>query len=332
MSATDSYNTAAGREEHILKLPDGRVLAYAHNGPPKSRTVVIFFGGLFSIGTAPNVPEPLQKLGAHWISPTNPGMGTSDARRPGEAYHRALVRDIVALLDHLYSTGDFDKLYISGGSYGTVQAQMLYGAPYDQFPAGRKIAGCLLLAGFSPFKHHAGYTKTLTWQNWISVGPPSQLIPFNTLQRVMSSIIAAKMKTSDSAKTLMQDLLFSKMDKEERETFAKWARKRDTTEEQFIAEMADNGRKSVAKTWQGFLEASDVLHSDWGFAPAELDEEHASKPVMVVGSEKDDMGGSTNAWMAENYKNATLKIVPGGHISAVFFMDELWQEFLDANR
>ena len=63
------YNTAKGEEEHILALQGGRQLAYAQNGPQISRTVVIFFSGLMSIGSAPDVPAPCRELGVHWIYP-----------------------------------------------------------------------------------------------------------------------------------------------------------------------------------------------------------------------------------------------------------------------
>ena len=37
------------------------------------------------------------------------------------------------------------------------------------------------------------------------------------------------------------------------------------------------------------MEVSDVIHSDWGFEPKALDEAHASKPMLVVGSKSDDI-------------------------------------------
>ncbi|KAG9310701.1 hypothetical protein JVU11DRAFT_9295 [Chiua virens] len=54
------------------------------------------------------------------------------------------------LLDHLYPENGQDiKLYVSGGSYGTVIAQILHGAPYDKFPYGRCIVEALLLGSAS---------------------------------------------------------------------------------------------------------------------------------------------------------------------------------------
>ena len=153
----------AAREEHILPLPDNRQLAYADNGNRNSRIIYLFFSGYMSVGTANNIPTPLHKLEVHFIAPTLPGNAESSTI-VGVPYNIGLCQDITTLLRHLHPSG-IDKLYLGGGSYGSVPAQMLYGAPYDLFPLGPKIAGLLILAGFSPFKQHTAYRKSMTWQN-----------------------------------------------------------------------------------------------------------------------------------------------------------------------
>lgn len=62
MATGDPYDKVKGDEEHILLLPGGRQLAYAHNGPPKSRIVILFFTGIMSVGTAANVPESCSEI------------------------------------------------------------------------------------------------------------------------------------------------------------------------------------------------------------------------------------------------------------------------------
>uniref|UniRef100_A0A8H7N3Q8 Uncharacterized protein n=1 Tax=Bionectria ochroleuca TaxID=29856 RepID=A0A8H7N3Q8_BIOOC len=151
-----------------------------------------------------------------------------------------------ALLTEIYPTGEFDSLYVSGGSYGTVQAQMLYGASYDDFPAGRKIAGCMLLAGFSPFKHQANYTRDLSWQNYFSVGPPARYVPFWLLQRLVSSVIAKKIKTQEGAEQFIQEFLFLKMDDNEQRHFASYLAKVNRTEAGFNS----SARWLRAQGWQ----------------------------------------------------------------------------------
>lgn len=329
MAAINAYDKAKGEEEHFLILPGNRQLAYAHNGPLASRTVVLFFTGIMSVGTAPNVPAPCRELGVHWIAPTLPGMGNSSTRDKKVPYHISLARDIAALLSHIYPTDAFDTLYVSGGSYGTVQAQMLYGAPYDVFPPGRKIAGCVLLGGFSPLKHHPGYAKTLSWSNWFSFGPPTQLLPGHLLQWLFRFVIGSRLNSLDGAKNFLRKALIENMDDEERLTFSQWLETNCLTEDAWVEQMAQ-GTIKCCRNWDGFMEVSDVIHSDWGFEPKELDEQHASKPVLVVGSTDDRIGGCTNNWLVDNYRSAKLKSVPGGHISSLFYLDEIWKEIISS--
>lgn len=323
-----SYDTALGAEEHILDLGGGRQLAYAHSGPRASRLVIVNFTGLFSVGSVPHLPEPCRAAGAHWIHPTLPGMGRSSPRAAGDEYHVALVRDMTALLNHLYPAGDFDRLYVCGGSYGTVQAQMLYGAPYDAFPAGRKLVGCVLLSGFAPFRYHTGYARELSWHTWLSVGPPARLVPFHLLQRMVSSMLASRMKTVDGAKGFLDQVLYSKMEPDEQQAMDNFLQKSGRTREEFL-DTAARGVVRCCEQWSGFHEVSDVIHSDWGFEPAKLDDEHASRPMLVVSSEGDPQGGHTNGWLGANYKSARVKTVPGGHISSLFYLDDIWREIFE---
>ncbi len=82
--------------------------------------------------------------------------------------------------------------------------------------------------------------------------------------------------------------------------------------------------------WDGFMKVSDVIHSDWGFNPKELDDQHSSKPMLVVGSTNDRVGGSANNWLVDNYKSARLMLVPGGHISSQYYMDDMWKELISS--
>jgi pimeloyl-ACP methyl ester carboxylesterase len=327
MADSSEYSAAKGSEEHILELPGGRQLAYAHNGPSQSRTIVIFFSGIMSVGTAYNVPEPCRKLGVHWIAPTLAGNGNTSTRDSKIPYHVGLAQDICALLSHLYPSNAYDEMYVAGGSYGTVQAQMLYGAPYDLFPPGRKIVGCVVLAGFSPFKYHRDHARSLSWTNWFSVGPPTQLVPFRLLQRAFSTAIASKVKTEDGAKEFLRQTLFDMMDEDEGVVYAEWLRRKGMVEDEFVGRMA-RGVVTCCKNWDGFLEVSDVIHSDWGFEPSRLDHDHGSKPILVVSSAGDHIGGATNSWLVTNYKAAVAKTIPGGHISSLYYMDDIFADII----
>jgi pimeloyl-ACP methyl ester carboxylesterase len=121
-----STSQATGEREHTLPLPDNRQLAYADNGNRSSTTVVLFFSGYFSVGNASYIPEPLKDLDVHFVAPTLPGNGESSTVK-GVPYSEGLCRDMTALLEHLHPGDSIRKLYIGGGSYGSVQAQILYG-------------------------------------------------------------------------------------------------------------------------------------------------------------------------------------------------------------
>ncbi|RFU76064.1 hypothetical protein TARUN_6179 [Trichoderma arundinaceum] len=311
MAKSTGYDSMAGRTEHILALPENRQLAYAHNGPAASRIIGIYFPGLFA--------------GVHWVSLTLPGMGNSSTRPKSVPYYITIVRDITALLVHLYPIDAYDTLYLAGGSYGTVAAQMLYGASYELFPPGRKVAGCVLNAGFSPLRYHTGYSKGLSWANYCSFGPPTQLIPFHSLQRLFKAVIGSKLHDVPGAKKFLYQVIFGKMDNDEKHLLKEYLETNRLTEDQFVEEMAECTVR-CNNNWDGFMEVSDIIHSDWGFEPKALDKDHTSKPMLIVGSERDDIRGATNDWLVKNYKSAQLRLFPGGHISSMFHSDEIWKE------
>ena len=126
-------------------------------------------------------------------------------------------------------------------------------------------------------------------------------------------------------------MLIDKMDGAEKLMLDQWLETNGQSKDDFVDQMA-RGMIRCCDNWDGFMEVSDVMHSDWGFKPKELDDQHASKPMLVVGSTKDRVGGSANNWLVDNYKSARLKSVPGGHISSLYYMDEIWRELISCER
>lgn len=314
--------------EKLLPLSNDRVLAYSECGDLSSKTVIIFFHGMFGIGSA--TPSPvLVKHGVHYVAPTLPGWGNSSSLPPSTPFLLGLAHDISALLRHLHLDADDKdvKLYISGGSFGTVPAQMLYGASYDNFPYGRRIAGVMLGAPLSPFRNHKEYSKLMPISTYVLLGM-SPYVPFKLLPRMMKLAMQGKMQKLETTQAFMGETLFNKMDEAELAAFKKWREDTGRAEGEFEKSMAENAMRSVAKTWDGFLEAPGILHSDWGFHPATLDEEHA-KPILIVSSQGDDMAPVNIAeWLAANYKNSRLKVVDGGHLAIVYHLEEVWEELL----
>ncbi|KAJ7272605.1 Alpha/Beta hydrolase protein [Mycena haematopus] len=316
--------------EKYLTLADGRTLAYDDVGDPSSSLVAIFFHGAFGIGTAPLALSPiLIEKNAHYIVPTLAGWGYSSPRPSSKNYADTLTSDMTELITHLHpNTADL-RIYISGGSYGTVPAQILYGASFDKFPLGRNIRGCLIAAPFSPFKWHKEYTKSMTWMNYMSVGPPARVFPFQPFQRVAIFALSMKISTVDKAEVMLRQLLFNGPP-EERAAFARWREKQGVEEGVLERRMATGMVKSISRSWEGFVEIADVLHSDWGFRLDQLDEEHtASRPMLIAASLEDDLGPDMANWLKENYKNSRLKWVPGKHLSTLYEIDSLWAELLE---
>ncbi|KAJ7439366.1 Alpha/Beta hydrolase protein [Mycena latifolia] len=298
--------------EKYLTLADGRTLAYEDVGDPSSSLVVIFFHGVFGVGAAPSVLSPvfIEKK-AHHITPTLAGWGFSSPRPTSKGYAAVLASDMTELINHLHPDSSDLRIYIGGGSYGTIPAQMLYGASFDTFPLGRNI-----------------YTKSMTWMNYFSVGPPSRIIPFQALQRLAVVGLSMKLNTVDKAEAFLRQLLFD-TSPEERAAFARWRESRGLEEGVLERQMATNMVKSISRTWAGFVEVADVAHSDWGFCPDRLDDEHTiGRPMMIAASAEDDLGPDMANWLKANYRNSTLKWVPGKHLSTLYEMDNLWAELL----
>jgi len=316
--------------EKYLTLPDGRTLAYAEQGNTSSSVLVLFFHGVFGIGSASRGPlSPiLVEKDVHLVVPTLPGWGNSSPRPLKTSYLASLTSDVTALVEHLHPGNSNLNIYIGGGSYGTAPAQVLYGAPFDIFPLGRQIAGCFLMAPFSPFKWHKEYTKSMTWSNYIMVGPPSRVIPFHLLPRMMALALSRNFKSVDRAEVLIRSLLFDHASDEERAAFAKWREAKGMAEGELEQKMAKNAVCSVGKTWEGFIEVSDVLHADWGFRPDQLDEDHKKRPLLIVASTEDDLGQGMAKWLAENYTNSRLRWVEGGHLSSLYEIDSIYAEVL----
>ncbi len=145
-------------EKH-LTLSDGRRLAYADIGDPTSSLVIVLYHGVFGVGRAVRLSPALRELGVHFIAPTLPGWGTSDPRPKDLPYPTCVTSDFTALINYLHPNDDNLRIYISGGSFGTVPAQIIYGASFDVFPLGRNIVGCLILSPFSPSSGTRGIRK-----------------------------------------------------------------------------------------------------------------------------------------------------------------------------
>ena len=302
----------------LLTLDSGRVIAYEQDGDPQSNQVLLFFAGIFAIGSIRHSFSIVKERGLHHIAVTLPGWGDASPVPPSSTFAETLIGDITALFDHLYTDTSNLKIYVAGGSFGTVPAQVIYGASFDVFPLGRNVAGMMLLAPFSPFRIHKDYTKSLSWRDWIGVGPPTKYLPITSL---ICLALGPKFKSIDSAEQMLRQILFDKMTETEKEKFAAHCQKLGTTPDEYIKVWAQESMKSVENGFEGYKQCAIALHSDWGFT-FPLDDEHARGKVLIKVADADELGSGMGIYLAQNYANAELITCEGGHVSGIFTLDE----------
>ena len=234
VNAEDSRWTA---QEDTLSLPGGRTVSYSYVGPQDSETVVLWYHGLFSVGDASNPSQPIRERNARYIAPTLPGWGDTSPLAPGTTFPETVVADTRAIFEHLYPGHDpatcSMRIYVSGGSFGTCPAQVIFGAPYDKFPFGKHIVSVMLLAPLSPPLEDPGYNKSLKWQDWLSVGAPSRIVPFNLILRSAKMAIQGKVKDVAAAERFLRGLYFDNMDETEKARFAEWRERQGDAEGDF---------------------------------------------------------------------------------------------------
>ena len=318
-------------DERYLQLPGDRTLAFAESGNPESKEVVIFFHGVFGVGQVhkSRPPPPIfEEKKVHYIAPTLPAWGNSSPPPSSQSFRDYLYEIVAALINHLHPDTTGLRLYISGGSFGTVPAQMLYGAPYDSFPLGQHIAGVLLLAPFSSPRVHKQFGKSLTWTSWMGIGPLSKILPGNLTLRLGSTMMKHNVNTPEHARAFIHDFGFKNMTSKERVAYDRWREIKGIEEEDVEKGMADGVYRSVKKTWEGFHATADIIHSDWGFDPRTLDAEHSRSPILVVMTREDKDTLGLGEWLVAAYKNSHARYQEGGHIASMFVMDDIWADFL----
>ena len=302
----------------LLALDSGRVIAYDQDGDHQSNRVLLFFAGIFAVGSITHTHPVVREQGLHHIAFTLPGWGDASPVPSSSTFAKTLISDITALFNHLYTDTSNLKIYVVGGSFGSVPAQVVYGAPFDVFPLGRNVAGMMLLAPFSPFRIHKDYAKTLSWRDWISVGPLTQYLPIPSL---LSLVMESKFKTVDSAEQILRSILFDKMDEVEKEKFAAYCQSLGTTPDEYVKEWAKGSVKSVENGMEGFKQSAVALHSDWGFT-LPLDAEHARGKVLIKVANNDELGSGMGEYLAQNYDNSEFVVGEGGHISGIYNLNE----------
>ncbi|KAG1728805.1 hypothetical protein EDB19DRAFT_152597 [Suillus lakei] len=108
-----------------------------------------------------------------------------------------------------YSNDHGIKLYITGSSFGTVPAQILYAAPYVKFSFGRWISR-LLTGVLTPFRHHNDCAKQITWWTYFLAGI-TYYVTFNLMSCLATFVLARKMATTEGAGVMWREDLLNRM-------------------------------------------------------------------------------------------------------------------------
>ncbi|KAI9014235.1 Alpha/Beta hydrolase protein [Hyaloraphidium curvatum] len=310
----------------VHALPAGGALQYSSAGVPASEKTVIFWPGLFGVASAETRFEPLLKTrGIHWIAITPPGQGGSKFPPGAGPLATWLPAAVADLLRALGKKPETLRLLVAGGSYGTVHAQVVYGAPASAFEFAGCLVGALLMAPFSPFALHADYSRDMGWGTYLAVGRPSLYLP---VLRIASWITSSKLSTEEGALAFMKDTLFDTMDAAERERFAEWRARYGVAEGELERGMARGAAEAVAGGWECFLGCATEINADWGFVLREL--KGRGKVLVVMGKGDDRAPNGMGEWLVREYPDAEVVHVHGGHLSGLFEMEEVVVRALDA--
>jgi pimeloyl-ACP methyl ester carboxylesterase len=316
-------------EDKVLQLADGRILAYADNGNTSSSYVVLFLHGAFSVGDASHLPHTLVKNNIHFVAPTIPGWGRSSPIPDPRHYASTFAEDITTLLTHLHSDVSTLRLYICGHSFGTVQAQMLYGASPTSFPLSKQVVALVLLAPVSPPHLHKEYARSLSWPFWFMLGPPAHFTPFNILMRLSKFAISRQVFDEHSAEKFISSKMKAEMDEEEFRSLARYTEQHGITPTQFEQERGKIMWRSITTTWQAFLDSPSIFLYGWGdFNPQNANDDCR---VLIVSSDRDFQVSADHArWLTASYKSASLKVIHGAHISAFFHLEQIWDDVFES--
>ncbi|OSX59718.1 hypothetical protein POSPLADRAFT_1059016 [Postia placenta MAD-698-R-SB12] len=303
-------------EEKILTLQHGRTLAYTSVGDPDSQTVILSFHGGMSIGfvrTQDLAPTLVAKK-VHFVALTLPGWGSTSSPRGQTSYASCVISDVVALLNHLYSDTTKLRIYVAGLVFGAFAAQILYHAPFDQFPLGRQIVAMFLRHPCSPKQYN--------------LVEPSAVVTTSAPRAVfwyLELLMRFRLRSVDSAEHWIRKGS-SKLSAAHKEKYVRWLADRGYTEAEYTRDLAERTVYSVSKTWQGLRMTREVMKWEWGtFDPASLDKEHASRPILIVSPR----GSRMTQFLVESYKNVQAVYCNTVLDMSMWNSDGFWSKLLD---
>ena len=280
---------------------------------------------------ASTVASVLNENGVHRIAPTLPGWGETSPPIQSQSFHECLFHDVTAIVDHFHPGWRLPgspklRLYLVGLAYGSVAAQILYGASYEQFPLGRHIAGLLLVSPTSPPHIHDDFSRCLTWDDYFTLGPISHIFPFNFHHRLTGYFIRERVKTPNHAAQLVQESQRNRLSDEQRNAVKQYWQSHGATLEEAQQRVGDMMSRSVQTSIEGYNMMPKVINSDWGGYDPRIADRDRNIPVLVVVTDTDKEHRLMGEWLVKTLEKATGRFVD---TKSAFPYEDILRQFWD---
>jgi pimeloyl-ACP methyl ester carboxylesterase len=278
-------------DDHVARLPDGRVIGYAQYGDPSGFPIINAHGGLACRLDVKAAAPIAEQAGIRLISPDRPGIGLSDPL-PGRTI-LDWARDIGELADQF----DFGRFAVMGWSMGGQYAAAVGHALAHRVTRVAIIAGALPLTEPGVFEElplmDRAYTRMSVRTPWLA------------RQCFAAMRFAAQRAPALYGRTAARSL-----------GAADEAVIRDGGFDSF-AEMSAEALRHL----RGEVEEYRAWVRPWGFVPEDL-----AVPVDVwTGTDDHLVDPRWPPRLAGRIPGATLYIRPGGHFMAHLHYREIFE-------
>jgi len=266
----------------VVRLPDGRDLAYEEYGDPAGFPVLSFHGGLSSRLDAAPADRAARAAGVRLLSPDRPGIGLSTYQRG-----RRLVDwpgDVAHLADALGLERFAVMGWSAGGAYAAACAAKL----------GGRVTAAALLSSAVPLDQY-GTSRGLSFEDRVL------LVLSRRTPRLASALITVSIVNASNARLLRAIMrAFPPVD---RSVLSEWGPPDHALA--FVREAVRQGTKGCVLDYR-------IFGDPWGFALEEI-----AVPVQIWEGSEDRTGPpGYRAFLQRHIAGSTVTVVPGeGHLS-----------------
>jgi pimeloyl-ACP methyl ester carboxylesterase len=271
--------------EHLLRLPDGRQLAWSESGHPDGSAVLLLHGSPGCRLGRQTELEQLAAEGIRQITYDRPGYGLSDPQ-PGRTVADA-VSDVEVLLD----AAGVERTGVIGGSGGGPHALALATLLPDRCGLVQCVVG-VAPYGLPDLDFFVGMDLANQRRFAMATGARDEV-----LQAFTEEVARLAAQRTEDPASVMGDMHLPESDREIL---------RQTADETMVV-LAEAFRQGVA----GFADDFAALARDWGFDPR-----GATAPVVISYGEHDvNVPAGHGRWLAANVPNVEVRVTSdAGHL------------------